>query len=91
MIDSIVELSLPDEKTREEIFRVHTAGMPVEKAFDSISRNVLKKIMRHYGIPEKIVNIIMDMHSGTFCKVMVDGGFTDAFEVNSGVLQNDSS
>ena len=58
-----------------------------EKAFDSISRNVLKKIMRHYGIPEKIVNIMMDMHSGTFCKVMVDGSFTDAFEVKSGVLQ----
>ena len=57
-----------------------------EKAFDSISRSVLKKILRHYGIPKKIVNIIIDMHSETFCQVMVDGNLTDPFEVKSGVL-----
>ena len=58
-----------------------------EKAFDSISRSMIKKILRHYGIPEKIVNIIMDMHSGTCCRVMVDGSLTDEFEVKTGVLQ----
>jgi len=29
-IDSIVELGIPDKKTREEIFRVHTRKMPLE-------------------------------------------------------------
>lgn len=58
-----------------------------EKAFDSISREALKKILRHYGIPQKIVNIIVEMHSGTFCQVMVNGNLTDPFEVKSGVLQ----
>ena len=58
-----------------------------EKAFDSICRTTMKKIMRHYGIPTKIVEIIMDMHYNTFCQVAVDRTLTDSFEVKSGVLQ----
>ena len=30
-IDSLVELEVPDKKTRKEIFRVHTRDMPLEK------------------------------------------------------------
>ena len=58
-----------------------------EKAFDSISRGTMGKIMRHYGIPEEFVRVIMDMHDGTSCKVMVDGCLSDSFEVKSGVIQ----
>ena len=58
-----------------------------EKAFDSISRRTMGKIMRHYGIPEEFVRVILNMHEGTSCKVMVDGCLTDPFEVKSGVLQ----
>ena len=31
-IDSIVELGIPDEKTREAIFKVHTKNMPLDKS-----------------------------------------------------------
>ena len=47
----------------------------------------MKKIMRHSGIPTKIVEMIMDTHYNTFCQVAVDGTLTDSFEVKSGVLQ----
>jgi len=30
-IDAIIELEIPDEKTREAIFKVHTKKMPLEK------------------------------------------------------------
>lgn len=33
-IDAIVELSVPDIKTREKIFEVHTKNMPLEKSVD---------------------------------------------------------
>jgi len=33
-IDSIVELKVPDKKTREKIFEVHTKNMPLEKNVD---------------------------------------------------------
>ena len=58
-----------------------------EKAFDSICRQTMKKIMRHYGIPVKIVEIIMDMHCNNLCQVAVDRSLTDPFEVKTGVLQ----
>ena len=29
-----------------------------EKAFDSLDRETIKKLMRHYGIPEKFISII---------------------------------
>ncbi|MEK6757850.1 MAG: CDC48 family AAA ATPase [Nanoarchaeota archaeon] len=31
-IDAIVELEIPDKRTREEIFKVHTKNMPLEKS-----------------------------------------------------------
>jgi transitional endoplasmic reticulum ATPase len=33
-IDSLVELGLPDDKTRERIFEVHSRGMPLMKSID---------------------------------------------------------
>ena len=32
-IDSIIELGIPDKETRQEIFKVHTKNMPLEKSF----------------------------------------------------------
>ena len=32
---------------------VYTAFVDFEKAFDSVDRDVLRKLSRHYGIPEK--------------------------------------
>ena len=58
-----------------------------EKAFDSISRKTMGKIMRYYGIPQIFVDVVMNIHADTFCKVMVDGCLSDSFEVKSGVLQ----
>jgi transitional endoplasmic reticulum ATPase len=33
-IDSIIELGVPDKKTRQEIFKVHTKNMPLEKSIN---------------------------------------------------------
>ncbi|XP_066958573.1 uncharacterized protein [Macrobrachium rosenbergii] len=43
--------------------------------------------MRHYGMSEKFVSVVMNMHEGTSCKMMVDGCLSDPFEVKSGVIQ----
>ena len=47
------------------------------------------KILRHYGIPEKIANAICLLYEGTRLAVIIDGITTDEFEVNTGVLQGD--
>ncbi|KAK3709747.1 hypothetical protein RRG08_028783 [Elysia crispata] len=56
-------------------------------AFDSIDRNTLWKLLRHYGIPPKILTLIQKMYDGTSCKVLLEGRLTDSFEIKTGVRQ----
>ena len=59
------------------------------KAFDSIDRKTMFKILLAYGIPEKIVNAIEIMYTNNRATVMTSDGETDYFEVITGVLQGD--
>jgi hypothetical protein len=58
-----------------------------KKAFDSINRSVMFPILRHYGIPEVIVNAISVLYNNSKSAVMVDGNISDPFKVTTGVLQ----
>lgn len=58
-----------------------------EKAFDSIHRDSLWEIMRQYGIPGKIINIVKLMYSDSVCAVLDDGEVTEWFQVKTGVKQ----
>ena len=58
-----------------------------EKAFDSIHRDTLWKIMRCYGILTKVVRMVQVMYSNCTCAVVDGDGRTDWFEVKSGVKQ----
>jgi len=58
-----------------------------EKAFDSVDRSVLWRIMRSYSIPEKIVTMVKVMYSGSKCAVIDGSGVYDWFEIKTGVKQ----
>ena len=60
-----------------------------EKAFDSIHRSTLWKIMRCYGKPPtcKIVRMVQVMHTNCTSAVVDGDGRTEWFEVKSGVRQ----
>ncbi|VDP29476.1 unnamed protein product [Schistosoma margrebowiei] len=58
-----------------------------EKAFDSVDRTTLWKLLRHYGVPQKIVNTIQDSYDGLHCKIVHGGQLTKSFEVKTGVRQ----
>ena len=60
-----------------------------KKAFDSINRNVMFAVLRHYGIPEAVVNAISVLYTNSKSAVMVDGGLSDPFDITTGVLQGD--
>ena len=55
-----------------------------EKAFDSVHRNSLWKILRHYGIPQEIVSTIQSFYNNFNCRV---GNSQHSFPVLSGVRQ----
>ncbi|VDO74931.1 unnamed protein product [Schistosoma margrebowiei] len=58
-----------------------------EKAFDSVDRTTLWKLLRHYGVPQKIVNIIRNSYDGLHCKIVHGGQLTKSFEVKTAVRQ----
>lgn len=58
-----------------------------EKAFDSVDRSVLWRIMRSYSIPEKIVKMVKVMYSGSECAVIDGSGVYDWFKIKTGVKQ----
>ena len=45
------------------------------------------KILEHYGVPGKIINIIQCLYSGIECQVIHDGSLTEPFQVRTGVRQ----
>ncbi len=47
-----------------------------EKAFDSVDREALWKILRHYGIPVKLINLIRNSYEGMTCRVIHGGQLT---------------
>jgi len=58
-----------------------------EKAFDSIDHQVVWKILKHYGIPQKIISIIQQLYDEFSCQVIHDGNLTEPFTVTTGVRQ----
>ena len=55
-----------------------------EKAFDSLHRDSLWKILRHYGIPQTLIEIIQSFYCNFSCTV---GNSDLSFEVKTGVRQ----
>ena len=58
-----------------------------EKAFDSLDRDTLWKLLQHYGIPEKIITLIRNTYDGMTCKDTHADRLTESFQVKKGVRQ----
>ena len=58
-----------------------------EKAFDSVDRETLWKLLRHYGIHTNLVSLIKSKYEGMTCKVIHEGQFSRQFQVQTGVRQ----
>jgi hypothetical protein len=60
------------------------------KAFDSIDRVAMWKILRSYGIPEKLVNAIKCIYTNSKSRVRINTDLSEEFSVTTGVLQGDT-
>ena len=61
-----------------------------KKAFDSIHRSTMMRILKAYNIPPKLLAVIEKMYENTRAKVISPDGETDFFEIKAGVLQGDT-
>ena len=60
------------------------------KAFDSIHRGVMIKILRAYGVPPNLLRAIETMYRDTSARVVTPDGESEDFRIHAGVLQGDT-
>jgi len=86
-IDQIFTLRQMAEKYMEMNRDLYVGYIDFRKAFDSVWREGLWRVLRNYGFPEKIVRILENLYEGTISAVRTNTGITDWFETNVGVKQ----
>lgn len=75
------------EKCREKLKPLFLAFIDLKKAFDSVKREILWKILARAGCPEKFIRILRLLHDDMAVAVIVNGESTAHFQVKSGVKQ----
>ena len=85
--DQIATLRIIIEQSAEWNSSLYVTFIDYEKAFDSVDRDTIWKLLRHYGVPNKIVNIIKSSYEGLNCKIIHGGQLTESFNVRTGVRQ----
>ena len=75
------------EGAKRKQLPVAMAFIDFVKAFDSINRSSLMKILRAYGLPDAIVDLIQWLYTNTKAQVLTADGLTAMFEIVAGVLQ----
>jgi hypothetical protein len=86
-IDQIATLRIIVEQSLEWNSSLYINFVDYEKAFDSVDRETLWKLLRHYGVPTKLVTLIKNSYQGMTCRVVHEGQLTDSFTVETGVRQ----
>ncbi|VDO51469.1 unnamed protein product [Schistosoma margrebowiei] len=85
--DRIAALRIIVEQSIEWNSSLYINLIDYEKAVDSVDGTKLWKLLRHYGVPQKIVNIIRNCCDGLNCKIVHGGQLIDSFEAKTGVMQ----
>ena len=60
------------------------------KAFDSIKRNKMFRILKAYDVPPNLLSAIKIMYEDTRARIISPDGETDFFKILTGVLQGDT-
>ena len=86
-VDRILALRVLTERLHEYDKAVLAAYIDFKKAFDSVSRDALWRLLELRGIPLHLVRLISALYSGTESAVKCGPVTSDFFPVNTGVRQ----
>jgi len=64
---------------------VHQLFIDFKKAYDSVTREVLYKILIEFGIPRKLVRLIKMSLTETYSRVWVSKNVSDKFCIRNGL------
>ncbi|BHF67789.1 hypothetical protein SprV_0301081800 [Sparganum proliferum] len=75
------------EKCQEMRTHLYATFVDLTKAFDTVNREGLWKIMRKFGCPERFIEMVRQLHDGMMARVTDNGAVSEAFAVTNGVKQ----
>jgi len=90
IIDHIFCICQMLEKKWEYNEEVHQLCIDFKKAYDSVRREVLYKILLEFGIPRKLVRLIKMSLTETYSRVWVGKNVSDRFPIRNGLKQGDA-
>ncbi len=88
-VDMIFSVRQLQEKCREQNVPLYHCFIDLSKAFDSVNRDTLWKILLRLGCPERFVAILRSLHEGMRARVDFNGSLSEPFPVENGVKQGD--
>nr|VZI35961.1 unnamed protein product [Spirometra erinaceieuropaei] len=75
------------EKCQEMRTHLYSTFVDLTKAFDTMNRAGLWKIMQKFGCPERFTQMVRQLHDGMMARVTDNGAVSEAFAVTNGVKQ----
>nr|VZI42022.1 unnamed protein product [Spirometra erinaceieuropaei] len=75
------------EKCQEMRTHLYSTFVDLTKAFDTVNRKGLWKIMQKFGCPEQFTQMMRQLHDGMMARVTDNGAVSEAFAVTNGVKQ----
>nr|VZI21865.1 unnamed protein product [Spirometra erinaceieuropaei] len=73
------------EKCQEMRTHLYSTFVDLTKAFDTVNREGLWKIMQKFGCPERFTQMVRQLHDGMMARVTDNGAVSKAFTVTNGV------
>ena len=75
------------EKSMEQHRPLYIVFVDFSKAFDTVDRETLWKVLKLYGCPDALIKLMREFHDGMYGRVSIGGDISNAFEINHGVKQ----
>nr|VZI10075.1 unnamed protein product [Spirometra erinaceieuropaei] len=75
------------EKCQEMRTHLYSTFVDLTKAFDTVNREGVWKIMHKFGCPERFNQMVRQLHNGMMARVTDNGAVSEAFAVTNGVKQ----
>ena len=86
-IDRILALRVLSERMREYRNGFFAAYIDLRKAFDSVDRDALWRLLGFRGVPQTLINLLFKLYSGTESAVRCGSEISEFFPVSTGVGQ----
>jgi hypothetical protein len=75
------------EKSVEQHRDLHIIFIDIEKAFDSVCRKTLWRVLEKFGCPPRFIAIVSALHNDMLGKVLYGGKVSEPFAIKTGVKQ----